>query len=220
MHDVGWHYERACGRIDALVRPLPPEHWDLAVPACPGWRVRDVLAHLVGGPEDAAAGRLDGIPTDEQTAAQVDRHRTETPIELLDTWRDMCPLVADAITKAKIWPAAFDAVTHEQDLRGALGQPGARDDESVEDFARMSVRGLDAPVPLVFDLGTERIAAGGTSLSDEHALTLTTTAFEVFRLRLGRRSRRQVEAMAWSADPVSVLAHLFVFGPSPLDIIE
>lgn len=220
MHDVGWHYERARRRIDDLVRPLRPEQCDTAVPACPGWRVRDVLAHLVGGPEDAAAGRLDGIPTDEQTAAQVDRHRAETAIELLDTWRDMSPFVADAITKANIWPPAFDAVTHEHDLRGALGVPGARDDESVELFARMSASVVAAPVPLIFDVGTERIPAGATSLDDENALTLRTTPFELFRLRLGRRSRRQVEAMAWSGDPAPVLPHLFVFGPSPLDIIE
>lgn len=220
MHDVGWHYERARGRIDDLVRPLPPDRWDVAVPACPGWRVRDVLAHLVGGPEDAAAGRLDGIPTDEQTAAQVERHRAETAIELLDTWRDMCPFVAHAITQDQMWPAAFDAVTHEHDLRGALGVPGARDDESVELFARMLGAAVDPPAPLIFDIGTERIPSGATSPDDPDALTLSTSPFELLRLRLGRRSRRQVEAMAWSADPASVLPHLFVFGPSPLDIVE
>jgi uncharacterized protein (TIGR03083 family) len=35
------------GRLDALVRPRPPEDYDTAT-ALPGWSVRDVLSHLLG----------------------------------------------------------------------------------------------------------------------------------------------------------------------------
>jgi hypothetical protein len=51
-------------------------------------------------------------------------------------------------------------------------------------------------------------------------LVLRTTAFELLRLRLGRRSRRQVAAMDWSASPEPVLTDLFVFGPTTEDLIE
>ena len=50
--------------------------------------------------------------------------------------------------------------------------------------------------------------------------TLTTTTFEAFRWRLGRRSRAQLRAMDWDADPMPFLGHLCVFGPAEVDVIE
>ena len=44
--------------------------------------------------------------------------------------------------------------------------------------------------------------------------------FEFFRLRLGRRSRRQVARLDWSDDPERVLDAMFVFGPATTDLDE
>ena len=55
---------------------------------------------------------------------------------------------------------------------------------------------------------------------DEVVLELRTSPYEVLRFRMGRRSRRQMAAMAWSLDPEPLLDSLAVFGPSKLDIIE
>jgi hypothetical protein len=45
--------------------------------------------------------------------------------------------------------------------------------------------------------------------------------FELFRARLGRRSRAQVLAYGWPTPPSDAqLAAFFVFGPSRHDIIE
>ena len=41
-------------------------------PATPQWRVHDVLAHLVGVPDDVVHGRMDGLASDAWTQAQVD----------------------------------------------------------------------------------------------------------------------------------------------------
>ena len=50
---------------------------------------------------------------------------------------------------------------------------------------------------------------------------LRTTAFEVFRLRMGRRSRAQVAALDWAPAPSDeVLDGLFVFGPADAPVIE
>ena len=54
----------------------------------------------------------------------------------------------------------------------------------------------------------------------EELLGLTTTRFEAFRWRMGRRSRDQLAALDWSGDPAPVLDHLVVFGPARTDIIE
>ena len=76
---VGDRYRDARLRITALLEPVNDSAWDTPVDACTGWRVRDVLAHLVGVIEDAAAGRLGGPPDPVQTAAEVDRHRDDDP---------------------------------------------------------------------------------------------------------------------------------------------
>lgn len=55
---------------------------------------------------------------------------------------------------------------------------------------------------------------------DGPAFTLTTSAFEILRFRLGRRSREQVRGLRWSADPGPVLDHPFVFGPRSDSLIE
>ena len=221
MRTVGWHYAEAHQRLDGLLRPLDDEAWEASVPTCPGWRVRDVLAHLVGNIEDVSAGRLPGLPTAEQTAAQVDRHRADDPVQLLDGWATMAPFVAEAVSDPPRWPAAIDVVTHEHDVRLALGTPGARDHESVRTFAAMVGEVVETDTPVAFDLGDRVVVAGSDTRSARpDRLTLRTTPFELLRLGLGRRSRAQVAALDWSADPEPVLDALFVFGPSPVDIDE
>ena len=218
MHTIGWHYEASRHRLDALLRPLDDDAWLLPVAACPGWRVRDVLAHLVGNTEDGAAGRIQGGPPDEAlTAEQVERHAGETPIELLDLWAITGPFVADAVTESGMWPAAFDVVTHEHDLRAALGSPGVRDDDSITELAGLLADQLAAAAPVVIDLGGRTV---GSATGDGPAITWRTTPFELLRTRLGRRSADQVTAMDWDGDPTPVLGVLFVFGPSPLPIAE
>jgi len=210
MRTIGWHYEEARQRIDALLRPLPDDRWLADVPACPGWRVRDVLAHLVGNTEDGAAGRITGIPTPELTDAQVARHRDDAPLDLLELWSLTGPFVAEAVTGADMWPAAIDAVTHEHDLRGALGDTGGRDTESIRTFASMFALDVAEQVPVVFEL--DGVALGTAENPDTPVLR--TSSFEFFRARMGRRSRDQVLAFDWTGDPGPVLDHFFVFDPS------
>jgi hypothetical protein len=46
---------------------------DEYVPTCPGWTVRDVVAHLAGLCEDWVQGRLAGYASEAWTANQVER---------------------------------------------------------------------------------------------------------------------------------------------------
>ena len=77
---LGVRYEEARQRIVEVIREATSSDDAAAarpVPACPGWRVRDVLAHLCGNCTDIAAGNIDGAGTDEWTAAQVDARRDQ-----------------------------------------------------------------------------------------------------------------------------------------------
>lgn len=213
---VGDRYRTTRVRLTALLEPIDGADWDRPVDACPGWRVRDVLAHLVGTIEDAVAGRISGPPPPELTAEQVDRHRDDDPRELLATWAVGAPLFEPALTEGRIWPAFFDVLSHEHDIRHALEQPGGQDGEDVHLAASLLVRSL--PAELAVDLD----GAGGASAvapADGGAL-LTASSFEVFRLRLGRRSRAQVMALDWTGDPEPHVDGLFVFRPREDPLVE
>ncbi len=210
-------YGQTATRVVALVTELDERQLRTPVPACPGWSVRDVVAHLTAVGEDVLEGRLTGPPTDEQTAAQVARFEGRPLPEVLARWRELTPSFAEAIDAFNVWPAVLDVATHEHDIRGAIGAPGARDADVVRLGADRLLTWLRPPVPLRVEVEDESFELGPEG---EAALVLRTRRFEALRWRMGRRSRPQLADLDWAGDPAPVLDHLVVFGPSPADIIE
>jgi len=222
--DLGGLYREARERVTALVVSLGWAELDARVPACPAWTVRDVVAHLVASPEDVVAGRLADIPTDDFTASQVARFAAVPISERLTRWADTAPQFEHIVSTFQVWPAVIDVASHEQDIRGAIGRPGARDCASIRTCTGMLLSRLDVPVPvrIVTEDGEYLVGhdAGYPELPSSRELTLATSRFEAFRWRMGRRSRSQLAALAWSGDPGPVLDHLAFFGPASSDIIE
>ncbi len=208
---VGARYRSVRLRLTAVLAPLDEAQWDRPVPACPGWRVRDVLGHLLGNVEDALAGRISGPPTEDQTREQVARHADDDPVALLQQWNEQAPEFEDVLDAVPIWPAFIDAISHEHDIRAALGDQRGRDTDDVLRAAEL----LAVPPP-----GLGLVVDGRAYGDDEVDARLTTTSFELLRIRLGRRSEAQVRAMEWDGSPDGRLAGLFVFGPSVLDQAE
>ena len=203
---MGTTYRSIRERLTALLdeeTTRRPDAWDLPVAACPGWRVRDVVAHLVGNLEDGRAGRLAGPPGPEQTGEQVDRHHDDDPAVLLASWAELAPPSEEFFTRVRAWPAAIDALSHEHDLRHALGTPGARDHEDVRVVAEVLLPSPDQPYAVSLD---------GRAPTDARP-TLSTDPFTWVRVRMGRRTRDEVLALDWSTDPTDVLPAVFVFGP-------
>lgn len=200
-----------------LVCGLDRAALDAPVPACPGWSVQDVVVHLTASAEDAVAGRLSGIPTGEETAAQVARYTGRDLGEILATWDAAARGFEELIGRYSIWPALTDVTSHEHDIRGALGRPGSRDTEAVRVCAERLLRSLRPPLPLRITVEDAAFRAGPGEGAE---LTLTTSRFEALRWRMGRRSRDQLAALEWSGDPAPVLDHLVVFGPAASDIVE
>jgi uncharacterized protein (TIGR03083 family) len=216
--DLGVVYGETRVRIGDLVAGLPDAE-EIAVPACPAWTVHGVVAHLVAVVEDVLAGGLTDVPTDEATAKQVARRSGRPVSDVVAEWNELAPPFETLLSAAPVWPAAMDALSHEQDIRGAISQPGARDVPAIVVGARRLVKNIPSPVALVVHLDGEDHRVGPET-SNDPTLELTTTSFEAFRFRLGRRSRAQLAALRWSGDPAPVLDHLTIFGPSPADIIE
>jgi uncharacterized protein (TIGR03083 family) len=215
--DLARMYRETRERLTALVAGLDDVELGTPVPACPGWSVADVIGHLAAIPEDALAGRLTGPPSEEETAAQVDRFRGRPVAQTLAGWTELAPRFEEVVAAFKVWPAVIDVASHEQDIRGAVGLPGARDTEVIREMSGWLLARLSPPVRVRVTVEDRQIRVGPDG---EPVLGLTTTWYEAFRWRMGRRSRDQLAALDWSGDPARVLDHLVIFGPARADIIE
>jgi uncharacterized protein (TIGR03083 family) len=195
-----------------------PGDWERPAPATPGWTVHDLLAHLTGVAEDLAGGRVPALgPTGEWTAGHVARGRAVPVPELVEKWARLSGTIEEALDRRPVWPVVMDVGAHEHDVRGAVGDTGARDSAVVTIGTHVLLRGLDVPRPLTVRTEREEVRVGP---EEGEPVRLTTTTFEAFRWRLGRRSPAQLAAMDWSADPTPFLGHLCVFGPARSDVVE
>lgn len=126
------------------------------VPACPAWRVRDVVAHLAGVCADVINGNLDGMTTDAWTAAQVDARRDVPLDHVIEEWAQVGPKFAAMVDEFPGWygrQVVADITVHEHDLRGALGVPGDRDGAGLQ-------QSLDLLVAVVMDAGANALGVG------------------------------------------------------------
>jgi uncharacterized protein (TIGR03083 family) len=199
--DLATAYRGVRVRVRELVVERPAAA-DTVVPAAPEWTVHDVVAHLGGITADIVAGNIDGAGTDEWAAAQVAAREHREIVDLLDEW-DECAGPVEAMVDslgAAGGQLLGDAVTHEHDLRGALGCPGERGSDAL-------AIGFDW---LAKRVGTTWRAAGLGALTVEHeagattcgrgttAATVRVTRFEFTRAATGRRSLDQIEAYEWA----------------------
>ena len=162
-------YAAVRARITVIVSEGDPER---PVPGCPGWRVRDVVAHLAGLCEDWVDHRLDGYASERWTDAQISRSSGESLEEVLERWRSAAERFAQLEDDPTLGPPARwafgDAITHEADIRGALQAGRVPPDAvllsvkgSVARWRETSARCIrpDAPSP---STRRPRLVAGGS----------------------------------------------------------
>jgi uncharacterized protein (TIGR03083 family) len=208
-------------RVSELVLAADLSALQAEAPATPGWSGLDIVAHMIGVTDDVVNGRLDGITSEPWTQAQVDKRRGTPPADLVAEWDKTGPVFEAMLSSAPAeisGQALFDAVTHEHDLRHALGRPGARDSDAIEHAWTWFVGA--------------RAAAGGTGLRflTEHddvvagagkpAATVRASRFEVLRAATGRRSASEIAAYEWDPQvaPETILAApIFTMRATPLN---
>jgi uncharacterized protein (TIGR03083 family) len=196
--DLGTAYRAARLRVADLVSDSVA---DRQVPATPAWNMHDVVAHLAGVMNDVVAGNMQGAATEPWTAAQVERGRGKPIAKVIDEWAGAAPGFETFLSSpggSKAGSAVVDVHAHETDLRSALGLDSALPDDVVAWAAERLREGFDGQV----------VAAG------LDPVTIDASDFELFRARLGRRTREQVSAFGWSADPAPYLDTFFLFGPT------
>jgi uncharacterized protein (TIGR03083 family) len=211
-------------RVTDLMQDRPDEVVEHVVPATPAWRVRDVAAHLGGVCDDIAHGNLDGVATDAWTQAQVDKRRDWPFEQVLADWSEHASVVEPMMNGigTPIGQMVFDAWTHEQDVRGALHEPGAREGAALDlawEWFVQTHESVGAPeggsIRVVSDVGEALLGSG------EPVATVSASRYELLRAITGRRSRAQVRAL--DVDGADLDGVLFVsdfFRPAGSDIVE
>jgi uncharacterized protein (TIGR03083 family) len=208
-------WSRAQERVIGLVTGLSPDRAEVRVPACPDWTVRDLLAHMVGLGADVVAGDEPDDHNAAWTARQVARRRDRDVGDLVAEWRAVADPLRDRMRAHGIRPL-FDVTIHEQDLRGALGEPGAQDTPAmaaVRDrfVARLAdrLRGRP-PLALVGERWRWDSEPGA-----EPAVVLRAPEFELTRALLARRSARQLRGWTVRGDVEPYLDAFSSLGPLP-----
>jgi uncharacterized protein (TIGR03083 family) len=190
-------------RVIDLLRDRPDGVLEQIAPATPQWRVRDIVAHLGGVCDDIAHGNMDGVATDPWTQAQVNKRREWSFDRVLDDWSEQASVVEPMLNGIgePIGQMVFDAWTHEQDVRGALGEPGAREGDAVD---------------IAWDWFVATSGSAGERLA-----TVPAPRYELLRAVTGRRSLEQVRAL--DADGAALDGLQFMSGfftPASSDIVE
>ena len=218
MPDYGTTYRESMGRIMALVNN---QNVDTSVPACPGWTVKDVVAHLCGAIRDIAKGDTDDAGSEAWTARQVEAYRHRSLTDIGAEWH----------LRANSSPWAFqtfgqvmmaDIISHEFDIRGALGNTQGRDMPAVTSAALFYLNALDyvfkedSVLPLRILTEDKALELG----EGEPQASVEMSWWEAMRVSSGRRSREQVRALTWTGDPKTWLDHLFIFDPRDRDLVE
>ena len=216
MGEVGQAYAGCRARVTALVESLDERQAAVTVPACPEWSVHDVVAHLAGVVDDALAGRLDGVATEPWTHAQVDARRDIPVAAIAAEWNAQAPAFEDLLDVIGDpgRQAVADAVTHEHDIRHALGRPGDRDSDAVRvglSFVLPLVVGAMANKGVRLRVETPDLEVLGGGDGDPDTV-LRGDRFDLLRAMTGRRSVEQLRGLIAQGDRDDI-ADLFTFGP-------
>jgi len=196
------------GVRDRIIALVGTANSSAVVPTCPRWRVQDVVGHLAGLCEDWVSHHLEGYASDEWTAAQVDRFAACTVDEVFERWygaSERFVLLDDDHVMGPPARWAFgDAVTHEADIRGAVGAERVPDAAvllglkgSISRWREILSR-AKAPTLLVRAPDAREWWLG--TPGDPEATIVEAPAYEFFRALTGRRSTGQVRRWKWSGE--------------------
>lgn len=212
-------YQEAQGRVRILVNN---QNANLPVPTCPGWTVKDVVAHLTGVFDDFRRGNMENAASDEWTAAQVESRKTRSLADIGAEWHTLVHTYPAVFRHEYVGNLVTDLICHEFDIRGAIGNREARYLLDIRTSAIYFLNGVDHALRQE-NLPALRIQVEDKALTvgeGEPEGTVTLSWFELFRTVSGRRSRSQVEALPWEGDSWIWLDHLFILGPAESDIVE
>lgn len=236
MGDLADVYDSTRRAILGLLRDRPAEDQDRAVPATPGWSVRDVVAHLVGDGESILRGDYPRaffeafgddaavVVLNEWTSSHVSARRGRSLEALAREWDELTATLLPTMRGERPWqddlPVFTDRVlitdlgVHQHDIYGAFGIEDDREGPPVKIgvagyIATMDWRlRSDGGAAIALEAPGKRWVAGG----DEPAATVRAPRFELFRALSGRRNLDQLQDYEWEGDPRPFLRYFYPYG--------
>ena len=205
METASQAYSGAFARVSELVGGLDDEHLNRTVPACPEWTVKELVAHVTGVAADSLSANVTEMGKANWTQSQVDARKDQTLEDILGEWAGITEQITAALDDLHPTLSSAligDLVTHEHDLRNAVGNRDARDTDGVVIstgfYARYFGKRLkDARLPtLIVDTGEHQWTAG----REEPAGKVAAPLFEMLRGLTGRRTTDEVKTFDWSVD--------------------
>jgi uncharacterized protein (TIGR03083 family) len=203
-------------RVIDLTESLDDSDAQRCVPACPDWTVRQLLSHMVGLGLDVVAGDQPDDHNDAWTQRQVDARADADISALLTEWRALTEPLTAWMTRHDTRPMG-DVVIHEQDLRGALGIPGAQHTPALADLRDQFAGRLAEHLR---DLPALALIGESWSWSSQDADPATAEVrvyasdFDLTRALLSRRSATQLRRWT-SGDIDPYLTAFTTLGPLP-----
>jgi uncharacterized protein (TIGR03083 family) len=222
--DLACLYTDTQTRIFDLVAPLSPSALETPVPGTPEWTVAQLVAHLTGVATDLAHGVVEGAGTEAWTARHVAERAGRRLDAVLAEWQENTPaLVSLLATPGQVDSSAFDILTHEHDLRGALGRPGPSDRAALSAVTTRVTGRVNHLVAKHELAGLRLVNDDGEWVCGSAPVAVTGVAptMEWFRALFGRRSAAQILTYQWDGDPAPYFGILNLFGPLPAtDVTE
>jgi uncharacterized protein (TIGR03083 family) len=244
MGDLGDVYEGTRNSLLQMLKERPESDLDKSVPATPGWRVRDIVAHLIGDATSLLAAEFPreffqsfGDPEaigqlNKWTSTHVEARQGRSLEDLGDEWNSVAPTIVAMMRGERSWPDDLpfftdrvlitDLGVHQQDIYGAFGIDRDREGPPIKIgvsgyIATMDwrMRG-DGVGPLAFEAPGKRWVAGG----DDADATVRASRFELFRALSGRRSPEQISAFDWDGDPEPYIPFFYPYGVRTEALVE
>ena len=195
---------------------------DAPVAACPGWTVRDVVAHLAAGLGDFTEQRFEGVEDGSWGERHVRERRGRGLGELLVEWERNFQIAEGLFDSPMGAVLIAEIVSHEHDIRTALDRPGERDNVAVRAALTRPLQELDKrlraghlpALRITLEHGDRVVGEG------EPAGSLRTSSFELLRVLGGRRDDEQVRNLEWDTDPAPWLPVLTLFGTRETALVE
>ncbi len=234
---AAWTYERGLHELQALLDGMEADAVVEPVPACPGWSIGDLAAHLVGVAEDAArgdfyAGAMDAWQDtalaqarEEWTAGHLARHAERTRDALLRELEHHGNRLVSVLRTGEeplidkprwvLLAPVGDLAVHLADLREALGvppdptSPVSRFGFAIyRDWLHQRLVHKGLPALVLRDGRREWPVGEG-----QPAGAVTAEVHELFRMISGRRSADSIAGYTWTTDHTPYLP---VIAPYPL----
>jgi uncharacterized protein (TIGR03083 family) len=215
------HREAYARTADRIVALLDDDVADVEVATCPGWTVKDLVAHLAGFFTAYKSGDENAFGPD-WGEREVEARKNRSLKECVDEWNYELSDPAGLFESPLAPVAVSDVLAHEQDIRSALDRPGARDDENIVPAVEMALSFIEKkadeaelpPLRIITEDLNRQLGAGAPGA------TLETSTFELFRAVHGRRTTAQLRAMKWEGESDPWLPALSIFGPPTKEKVE